>query len=154
VPALVPAGPALALAGDLPAGVLEEVAAAVGADPGEVQVRPAFTGATTGVTFEVVRAGADPVPALTMVVSTGQEGALLLAAHRRRGTPLPGVGDEAWTGPGWSLARSGDVTVRVGRSAQGRADDAALPLVLRAALATAGGRLRTSGAPAAPPPGP
>jgi hypothetical protein len=43
----------------------------------------------------------------------GLAGGLMFSVHRLRGVPLPGVGEEAYTGPDWAIGRRGDTVVRL-----------------------------------------
>nr|MBA3908178.1 hypothetical protein [Pseudonocardiales bacterium] len=74
----------------------------------------------------------------TLVSAAGQQGALLMAAHRGRGEALAGVGSEALTGAGWAVARDGDMTVRLDLGAS-RPDGRDLSGLLAAALTAAQG---------------
>jgi glutamine cyclotransferase len=63
---------------------------------------------------------------------------------RRRAQVLPGIGEEAYTGDGWAIARRGDTVIMLQLHGQGRT---ANPTYLYWLISTAVGRLP---APAAP----
>jgi hypothetical protein len=75
----------------------------------------------------------DPaVPLLVLGVARGRAVGVVMRGLRGRGTPLSVPADEAFAGPGWAVARRGDLLVRVS------ADDAGttvLPELLETALA-------------------
>ncbi|MBL7498356.1 DUF2207 domain-containing protein [Frankia sp. CNm7] len=62
---------------------------------------------------------ADGRRAALVVVGRGLAGRLAMRRHRG-GAPLPGIGDEAYQGDRWAIARSGDLVVSV--RAEGRAE--------------------------------
>jgi hypothetical protein len=69
--------------------------------------------------------------ALTIEVSRGERGPIVLAARRNSGGPLPFVADEAYIGRGWVVARRGDLVVdlTVGPGAAGTGPHRLLPLL-------------------------
>jgi hypothetical protein len=96
--------------------------------------------ATRGVLYvETGRRGA-PVLAVSVRPPSEDDGAppKALRRARKRGTPLTGVGDEAYLGPGWGLARRGSTLVFVrlfGRNARQDAGAADAPVSALLALA-------------------
>jgi hypothetical protein len=123
----------------------QEVGQAVG-----VQVTegggPAAVGPLQSVTF----VGSDGAAVLAVAAFSGPAVQLAMRA-RRGGTPLVGIGDEAFVGPGWAVARVGQTLIAL----QFRGSAAKVGLeVVRSLLSTAVARLSTatgagtSGAPA------
>jgi Predicted membrane protein (DUF2207) len=49
---------------------------------------------------------------LMLGMASGMSASLVLRA-RRQAQPLPGIGDEAYTGDGWAVARKGDIVIMV-----------------------------------------
>jgi hypothetical protein len=112
-------------------------------------------GRAAGVPVSMVSAGSPgprPVPAgtvrfqapdghtaVTLTMAGGIGGRLSMLAHRK-GSRLPGIGDEAYAGNGWAVACRGGVVVSV--SARGRPVD---PRNLHWLLATAVSRLPVAG---------
>ncbi len=78
--------------------------------------------------------------ALVLMVLGGVAGKVAIRA--RRGQPLPGIGDEAYTGPGWAMARRGDTVV--GLTVPGRPVD---PRAVYWLLATAVSRMGVAASP-------
>ncbi len=112
------------------------VATALGTAAGELGVRGTGNAAAAGVVFDVSQ-DARTVPAVTLATASGVEGDLLLASSRSGGEAMSGVGDEAWSGPGWAVARQGDLTVRLSLSPQVRdRAERHLPVLLASALET------------------
>jgi hypothetical protein len=74
---------------------------------------------------------------LQVIVSQGATARLAMRT-RRRNTPLPGIGDEAFTGENWAAGRRGDTVVLVQMHGPGRGAD---PRSVYWLLATAVGRL-------------
>jgi hypothetical protein len=87
--------------------------------------------------------GPDGKMALMAMVTNGLPGQMAIRS-RRRSQPLPGIGDEAYTGDGWAIARRGDTVIMLQLHGQGRT---ANPTYLYWLLSIAVGRLP---APAAP----
>ncbi|HWB35499.1 MAG TPA: hypothetical protein VHA75_05680, partial [Rugosimonospora sp.] len=58
-------------------------------------------------------------PVLVMGVMNGVPAQMLLRA-RQRATPLPGIGEEAYTGEGWAAARRGDTVIMLLTQGDGR----------------------------------
>jgi hypothetical protein len=79
----------------------------------------------------------DGRPAVQLMASAGLAGQLAIRA-RRRGRPLPGIGDEAYTGDGWAAGRRGDTVIMLILSEAGRRAD---PRNIWWLLSTAIGRL-------------
>jgi hypothetical protein len=128
---LRPAGPVVGT-GVAPATLVtaEEVGRAIGAPvtaQGGAAAGPVPVGATRFHT-------PDGQLALVLMVLGGIAGKV--AIRSRRGAPLPGIGDEAYTGPGYAIARRGDTVL--GFTTPGRPVD---PRALHWLLATAVGRL-------------
>jgi hypothetical protein len=73
----------------------------------------------------------DGTPVLVVALARGSAVGLVIRSVRRGGTALPGIGDEAWSGPGWALGRRGDTMIRLTLE-QGNAS--ALPALLARAL--------------------
>jgi hypothetical protein len=84
----------------------------------------------------------DQTPLLVMAVARGSAVQLVMRGVRalRGGTPIPGVGDEAWRGPNWVAARHADTMIRMtldfptSRPANAPLPADALPLLLTKAL--------------------
>jgi Predicted membrane protein (DUF2207) len=76
-------------------------------------------------------------PVLMLMAAGGMVGQLAVRA-RRRGQPLPGIGDEAFTGDGWAVGRRGDTVVTIALTGTGKRAEARN---LHWLLATAVGRL-------------
>lgn len=108
----------------------DDVAGAIGLP---VVVRDAGGAVAGALSAQAFHTG-DGRPAVYLALTDGLAGRLAMRA-RARGGPLPGVGDEAYAGDGWAVARRGDdvVLVRV-QGAAAAADPTGL-------LATAVGRL-------------
>jgi Predicted membrane protein (DUF2207) C-terminal domain len=87
--------------------------------------------------------GPDRSMVLMVMVTAGLPGQLAIRS-RRRAQPLAGIGDEAYTGDGWAIARRGESVVLLQLHGPGRS---ANPTYVYWLLATAVGRL------AAPPAG-
>lgn len=81
--------------------------------------------------------------ALRIMATSSLPGQLAIRS-RRRSQPLPGIGDEAYTGDGWAIGRRGDTVIMLQLHGHGRS---ANPTYLHWLLSTAVGRLP---APAAP----
>ncbi|TML23901.1 MAG: DUF2207 domain-containing protein [Actinobacteria bacterium] len=95
----------------------DEVSRALGA-PVTVQERGGMGPVAVGVSQFHTPDG--QVAAVLMVL----RGLAAKAAMRaRRGQPLPGIGDEAYTGPGWAVARRGDTVVGLTLQGRGQAAD-------------------------------
>ncbi len=123
--------------GPAPTGDLlsaEEVGRALGFP---VTIRPATAPVVQMAQFQTAQGR----PALLLVATTGLAGQLAIRA-RRRYQPLPGIGDEAYTGEGWAVGRRGDTVIMLTLSEAGRAAD---PRNLWWLLSTAVGRLPTPG---------
>jgi hypothetical protein len=109
---------------------VEEVSAALGqvvvSDGAAARVK---LGPFELVTFSLPQG----TPVLVVSVARGSAVGLVMRGVRRLGTPLPGVGDEAWSGKGWVLARQGQTLVRL--TLEGEAPAEALPALLAQALA-------------------
>jgi len=73
-------------------------------------------------------------PVLVVAVARGSAVGLVIRGVRRGGTPLPGVGDEAWSGQGWVLGRRGDTMIRLNLETGSAAATDALPGLLGTAL--------------------
>jgi len=74
-------------------------------------------------------------PALQVMVVHGPAAAMAIRT-RRRNQPLPGIGDEAFTGEGWAAARRGDTVLMLQLHGAGtRTDPRALPWLLATATA-------------------
>jgi hypothetical protein len=80
---------------------------------GGYTVTPLPVGGTLGALQVPSDAGSWTGPTLSLLYTDGIAGGLLMAAHRYRGTVLAGIGDEAYQGPGWVIARRGDAVVRI-----------------------------------------
>jgi hypothetical protein len=76
-------------------------------------------------------------PVMHLLAAGGMAAQLALRA-RRRGQPLPGIGDEAFAGDGWAVGRHGDTVVTIALSGDGRR---AAPANVHWLLSTAVGRL-------------
>ncbi len=87
--------------------------------------------------------GPDGNLALMVMVASGLPGQMAIRS-RRRAQVLPGIGEEAYTGDGWAIARRGDTVIMLQLHGQGRT---ANPTYLYWLISTAVGRLP---APAAP----
>jgi Predicted membrane protein (DUF2207) len=74
---------------------------------------------------------------LQLLAAGGMPGRVAMRA-RRRGQPLPGIGDEAFAGEHWVIGRRGDTVVTINVTGAGRA---ANPAHLHWLLATAVGRM-------------
>jgi len=86
--------------------------------------------------FELVTF-ADPgigTPVLVIAVARGSAVELVMRGVRRSGTPLPGVGDEAWSGPSWVLGRRGATMIRLNLESQATVSPQALPGLLSLAI--------------------
>jgi hypothetical protein len=81
--------------------------------------------------------GPDGKPVMQLLAAGGMAAQLALRA-RRRGQPLPGIGDEAFAGEGWAVGRHGDTVVTIALSGNGKRAAAANVHWL---LSTAVGRL-------------
>jgi hypothetical protein len=122
----------------VPGLLLDPLVQALGVERARLVPRQAAAGASSGLVYDLLAPGQEGAPsaAVSVVSEQGQQAELLVAAHRERGTELPGVGDEAWAGPGWGIARRGGTAVRIGLGPQVReALTPALPALLAAALA-------------------
>jgi hypothetical protein len=105
------------------------------------------------VTAHPVGSGTQPVPVqqvqfrdpggrsvMVLMAAGGVAGQMALRA-RRRGQPLPGIGDEAFAGDRWAIGRHGDTVVTIALSGAGKRAE---PRNLHWLLATAVGRLTTA----------
>jgi hypothetical protein len=81
--------------------------------------------------------GPDGKPVL-QVMAAGGLAAQLAVRARRRGQPLPGIGDEAFAGDGWAVGRHGDTVLGITLTGDGRRAE---PRNVHWLLATAVGRL-------------
>ena len=81
--------------------------------------------------------GPDGKVAVMLMVMSGMAAQFAIRS-RRRGQPLPGIGDEAYAGPGFAIARRGETVLAV--TLRTATDPRALPWL----LATAVGRLDAS----------
>jgi hypothetical protein len=81
--------------------------------------------------------GPDGKPVLQLTAAGGLAAQLAVRA-RRRGQPLPGIGDEAFAGEGWAVGRHGDTVVGITLTGDGRRAE---PRNVHWLLATAMGRL-------------
>ncbi|ONH30468.1 DUF2207 family protein [Pseudofrankia asymbiotica] len=108
---------------------VEEVSRAVGR-----QVTALASPVPTPMPASIQLFEADGRQAAAVVVSTGLAGRLALRS-RRGGTPLAGIGDEAYLGDRWAVARTGDrvVSVRI-ESRVGPAHPDSLPWLLSTAV--------------------
>ncbi|MEN3304739.1 MAG: hypothetical protein V7603_941 [Micromonosporaceae bacterium] len=131
-------GPGRASLPQAPLVTAEEVSRVLGVP---VSARPA-PGANPLGRMDAFR-GPDGGTALMAFVTSGLPGQMAIRS-RRRSRPLPGIGDEAYTGDGWAVARRGDTVIMLQLHGQGRS---ANPTYLYWLLSTAVGRLP---APAAP----
>ncbi len=137
------------------------VAVAMGAAPAARAVPPQAlltadeVGRALGVPVSVRGAAAGPIPVTTaqfllpdgqvvlmVLVLTGLAAQLGMRA-RHRGQPLPGIGDEAYAGPGFAIARRGEVIVALNVRTRFPVD----PRAVQWLLATAAGRLSATVSP-------
>jgi hypothetical protein len=95
-------------------------------------------GAGTPVPVQQVQYRGPSGTTVLQLMAAGGLAAQLAVRARRRGQPLPGIGDEAFAGDGWAVGRRGDTVVSVALSGDGRRAD---PRNLHWLLATAVGRL-------------
>jgi len=51
---------------------------------------------------------------------SGLTGSMMMRSRRGSGAPLPGIGDEAYTGEGWALGRRGDTVIMLLTHGDGR----------------------------------
>jgi hypothetical protein len=73
-------------------------------------------------------------PVLVIAVARGSAVELVMRGVRKKGTPLPGVGDEAWSGPGWVLGRRGSTMIRLNLESQATVSPQTLPGLLSLAI--------------------
>jgi hypothetical protein len=73
-------------------------------------------------------------PVLVIAVARGSAVELVMRGVRKKGTPLPGVGDEAWSGPGWVLGRRGSTMIRLNLESQATVSSQDLPGLLNLAI--------------------
>ncbi len=110
----------------------EEVAAALG--------RPVVTDASAGRfslgPFEMVMFSSpgSSSPVVMLAVARGRAVGLVMRTVRS-GSQLPGIGDEAWQGPDWVVARRGETMIRINAERGSGVRSEALPALLTAALA-------------------
>lgn len=83
------------------------------------------------VTFSEPQAG---TPVLVIAVARGSAVGLVMRGVRRTGTPLSGVGDEAWSGQNWVLGRRGDTMIRLNLEPNTDIHPDSLPPLLAKAL--------------------
>jgi hypothetical protein len=67
----------------------------------------------------------DGKPIVNVQIHTGGYASALMAARRRRRTPIPGIGDEAYAGRNWVAAGKGDWAVALDLRRRGRGIDRA-----------------------------
>jgi Predicted membrane protein (DUF2207) len=109
----------------------EEVTAALG--------RPVTTDATAGRftlgPFEMVvfSAPGSASPLVMLAVARGRAVSLVIRTARH-GKELTGVGDEAWQGPDWVVARRGDTMIRINLERNSGVSPQTLPTLLTKAL--------------------
>jgi hypothetical protein len=111
----------------------EEVSAALGTTVS--QARRASAG--RGLTLDSYTDGNGDV-ALVSLVGSGTMASMALAAHRRSGNQVGGVGDEAWVGDDWAMARRGSTVVSLRLQGPAKTRTEHLPWLLSQALGRVG----------------
>jgi len=109
-------GPGIGPTGPVPQLVTEqEVSQAMG-----TQVRQAHNiDAGFGQALMFLDPGSKPM--VMIGIAPGIAGSMLLRSRSKHGAqPLPGIGDEAYTGDGWALARRGDTVIMLATQGDGK----------------------------------